>query len=71
MLNRILLLKVFIWRLISIPISVMATYFYTGEVRTSLNLTIILTIVLTACQFMYERVWRTFMVDRIKKLLKH
>ena len=71
MLNRILLLKVFIWRLISIPISVMATYFYTGEIRTSLNLTVILTLVLTACQFMYERVWRALMVDRIKKFLKH
>lgn len=71
MLNRVLLLKVFIWRLISIPISIMAAYFYTGEVRTSLNLTIILTFVLTACQFMYERVWRALMVDRIKKLLKH
>lgn len=71
MLNRVLFLKVFIWRLISIPISVLATYFYTGEVRTSLNLIIILTIVLTACQFMYERVWRSLMVDRIKALLKH
>ena len=70
MLNRVLLLKVFMWRLISIPISVMATYFYTGEVRTSLNLTIILTIVLTACQFAYERAWRAFSVDRVKKTVE-
>lgn len=70
MLNRVLLLKVFIWRLISIPISVMATYFYTGEVRTSLNLTIVLTIVLTTCQFIYERVWRAFLVDRVKKTVE-
>ena len=68
--NRILLLKVLIWRLVSIPISILATYFYTGEVHTSLNLTIILTLVLTSCQFVYERVWRVFLVDRLKKTVE-
>lgn len=70
MLNRVLLLKVFIWRLISIPISMMTTYFYTGEIRASLNLTVILTIVLTTGQFVYERVWRMILLDRVKKTVE-
>lgn len=68
--NRVLLLKVFIWRLISIPISMMTTYFYTGEIRASLNLTVILTIVLTTGQFVYERVWRMILLDRVKKTVE-
>lgn len=67
--NRILLLKVFVWRLVSIPISLLATYFYTGEIRTSLNLTIILTIVLTSCQYLYEKLWRVYLSDRVKNLI--
>lgn len=68
--NRILLLKVFVWRLISIPISLLATYFYTGEIRTSLNLTIIHTLVLTSCQYLYEKLWKAYLSDRIKKIIE-
>lgn len=68
--NRVLLLKVFIWRLISIPVSMLTTYFYTGEIHTSMNLTIILTVALTSGQFVYERVWRSFLVDRVKKTVE-
>ena len=67
--NRVLLLKVFVWRLVSIPISLIATYFYTGEVRTSLNLTVILTIVLTSCQFVYEKLWRAYLSNRVKRFI--
>ena len=68
--NRLLMMKVFLWRLVSIPISVIATYVYTGEMRSSIELTVILTIVLTACQLVYEKMWRAFLVDRLKKILK-
>jgi uncharacterized membrane protein len=52
------LLKVFLWRLISIPISVITTYLFTGRADLSLSLTIVLTIVLTILQFFYEKLWR-------------
>lgn len=68
--NRLLMIKVFLWRLVSIPISAIATYVYTGEMRSSIELTVILTIVLTTCQFVYEKMWRAFLVDRLKKVLK-
>ena len=68
--NRMLLIKVFVWRLVSIPISLLATYFYTGEVRTSFNLTIILTLVLTSCQYVYERIWRIYLSERLKQLIE-
>lgn len=67
--NRILLLKVFVWRLISIPISLFATFFYTGEITTSLNLTIIHTVVLTSCQYLYERIWRAYLLERVKMMI--
>lgn len=68
--NRVLLLKVFVWRLVSIPISLVTTYFYTGEISTSLNLTVILTLVLTSCQFLYEKLWRSYLSNRIKSLIE-
>jgi hypothetical protein len=52
------LLKVFLWRLISIPISMLTTYLFTGRADLSLSLTIVLTIVLTTGQFFYEKLWR-------------
>lgn len=67
--NRVLLLKVFVWRLVSIPISLIATYFYTGEFRTSLSLTAILTIVLTSCQYVYEKMWRLYLSNRVKRFI--
>ncbi len=52
------LLKVFLWRLISIPISIYTTYLFTGRADLSLTLTVILTVVLTTGQFFYEKLWR-------------
>ncbi|NBP56435.1 DUF2061 domain-containing protein [bacterium] len=52
------ILKVLLWRLISIPISIFTTYLFTGRVDLSLSLTIVLTIVLTIGQFFYEKLWR-------------
>ena len=52
------ILKVFLWRLISIPISMLTTYLFTGRADLSLSLTIVLTIVLTTGQFFYEKLWR-------------
>lgn len=52
------LIKVFLWRLISIPVSILVAWLYTGNANVSISLTIILTIVLTILQFFYEKLWR-------------
>ena len=59
------LLKVFLWRLISIPISMLTTYLFTGRADLSLSLTIVLTIVLTTGQFFYEKLWRYLINNHI------
>lgn len=59
------LLKVFLWRLISIPISMFTTYLFTGRADLSLSLTIVLTIVLTTGQFFYEKLWRYLINNHI------
>lgn len=58
------LLKVFFWRLISIPISIIVTYLFTGRADLSLSLTILLTIILTTCQFFYEKLWRYIVFEK-------
>jgi len=59
------LIKVFLWRLVSIPISMLTTYLFTGRADLSLKLTIILTIVLTTGQFFYEKLWRYLINNHI------
>lgn len=68
--NQLLLAKVLLWRLVSIPISTVATYLYTGEMRLSLELTLVLTVVLTSTQFVYERLWRYALLEKLKKVIK-
>jgi uncharacterized membrane protein len=68
--NWVLLLKAASWRLISIPITLLITYLYTGKAGGSITLTAILTVVLTACQFGYEKLWLKYFEIRIKKLFE-
>lgn len=68
--NGVLLLKATSWRLISIPITLLITYLYTGKAGGSLTLTAILTVVLTACQFGYEKLWIRYLEGPAKKALK-
>ena len=68
--NGVLLLKTASWRLISIPPTLLITYLYTGKVGGSLALTAILTAVLTACQFGYEKLWLCYLERRAKKFLE-
>lgn len=59
------LTKVIIWRLISIPISIITTYLFTGKADLSLSLTFVLTFVLTTIQFFYEKLWRHISMNNI------
>lgn len=68
--NGVLLLKAASWRLISIPLTLLITYLYTGKVGGSLTLTAILTVVLTACQLGYEKLWIRHLEGPAKKVLE-
>lgn len=53
--NWVLLIKAASWRLVSIPLTLLISYLYTGKMRGSVGLTAILTVVLTASQYGYEK----------------
>ena len=49
--------KVIIWRILSFSVASAISYLYLGEFKRSLELTLILTVVLTAIQYYYESFW--------------
>ena len=49
--------KVILWRILSFSVASIISYLYLGEFRRSLELTVILTVVLTAIQYYYESFW--------------
>jgi uncharacterized membrane protein len=49
--------KVITWRILSFSVASMISYLYLGEFKRSLELTLILTVVLTAIQYYYESFW--------------
>jgi len=49
--------KVILWRVLSFSIASLVSYLYLGEFKRSLELTVILTVVLTAVQYYYESFW--------------
>ena len=68
--NWVLLIKAASWRLVSIPLTLLIPYLYTGKMRGSVGLTAILTVVLTASQYGYEKLWLRYLEVRIKKFLE-
>lgn len=68
--NWVLLIKATSWRLVSIPITLLISYLYTGKVSGSIGLTAVLTVVLTASQYGYEKLWLRYFEVRIKKFLE-
>ena len=68
--NWVLLIKAASWRLVSIPLTLLISYLYTGKMRGSVDLTAILTVVLTASQYGYEKLWLRYLEVRIKKFLE-
>ena len=49
--------KVILWRIISFTIAGIISYIYLGEFKRSLELTVILTVILTTVQYYYESFW--------------
>ena len=58
--------KVLIWRALSFTVASIITYLYLGELRSSIELAIILTIVMTTIHYFYEGMWenQTLPVDK-------
>ena len=49
--------KVVVWRIISTIVATVISYWYLGEIKKSIELTAILTIVMTTLHYFYEEFW--------------
>ena len=58
--------KVITWRIISLFVGMVITYIYLGEIRSSIELTIIFTIVMTTLHYYFEKWWR-YRLSRVRK----
>jgi uncharacterized membrane protein len=56
--------KVITWRIISLLVGIVITYIYLGEIRQSLELTLIFTFIMTTLHFYFEK-WWSFRKSRI------
>jgi len=50
-------IKVIVWRLISIALTLLTTYFYTGNISEASGLTMVLHAVLIVGHYLFERFW--------------
>ena len=49
--------KVVVWRKISTIVATVGSYWYLGEIKKSIELTAILTVVMTILHYFYEEFW--------------
>jgi|TARA_B100000085_G_scaffold239516_1_gene229504 uncharacterized membrane protein len=49
--------KVVVWRIISTIVATIVSYWYLGEIKKSIELTAILTVVMTTLHYFYEEFW--------------
>ena len=49
--------KVVVWRIISTIVATVVSYWYLGEIKKSIELTAILTVVMTILHYLYEEFW--------------
>jgi uncharacterized membrane protein len=49
--------KVLVWRAISMLVALFVTWLYIGEVKSSLELTIVLTVIMTVLHYIFEIAW--------------
>ena len=49
--------KVIVWRIISTIVATIVSYWYLGEIKKSIELTAILTVVMTTLHYFYEEFW--------------
>jgi len=56
--------KVVVWRVLSLTLGFAMTYMYLREIRTSLELVIIINIVMTIVHYFFEGWWRKINENR-------
>tara|TARA_Y100000310_G_scaffold74142_1_gene70280 strand:- start:358 stop:615 length:258 start_codon:yes stop_codon:yes gene_type:complete len=56
-LGRLVLLKVITWRVLSFTICGLISWWYLGEFRRSLILTVILNVLMTTVHYFFEKLW--------------
>ena len=49
--------EVVVWRIISTIVATVISYWYLGEIKKSIELTAILTVVMTTLHYFYEGFW--------------
>ncbi|MBK25080.1 MAG: hypothetical protein CME70_19435 [Halobacteriovorax sp.] len=55
--------KVITWRVISLIVGTIITYAYLGEIRQSIELTVIFSIVMTVLHYFFEKWWKNKVND--------
>ena len=58
------LIKVSVWRGISIGITLAVLYVWMGDVKSATGITLFLHAFLTACHFVFENCWEVFCESR-------
>jgi uncharacterized membrane protein len=53
-----LVVKVVMWRLISIFVTLLIMYAATGDVKSATGITLLLHTVLTTCHYTFEKYWK-------------
>jgi len=61
------LLKIVCWRIISFTIALCVSFVYLGEIKSTISLTIILTVLLMTVHYIFERRWHCLVENRLKK----
>jgi len=55
--SKDILKKVMVWRVISILITLIVTFLYTGNIQESSELTFVLHLLYLPCHYVFERLW--------------
>jgi len=63
----LIVVKVIIWRVISIILTLLVTFLMTGDVKTATSMTILLHTLLIMVHFCYEMVWMKYEDKKSKR----
>lgn len=58
------LVKVILWRILSIFVTMMLVYMFTGDIKQTASVTFMFHIIMTALHYLYEEMWERYFEDR-------
>jgi len=58
------LTKVILWRIISILVTMLLVYMFTGDIKQTASLTLMFHVIMTGLHYMYEELWDRYIEDR-------